>query len=48
MEGLKTGYMKWRLSEHARYLRFQPDIKYREELSEKEAALRYELSSKID
>ena len=48
MEGMKTGYMRWRLAEHARYLRFQPDIKYKEELQEKEANLRYELSAKID
>ena len=48
MEGMKTGYMRWRLAEHTRYLRFQPDIKYKEELQEKEANLRYELSAKID
>lgn len=29
-------------------MRFQPDMKYREALSEKEAALRFQLSSKLD
>ncbi len=43
-----TQYMRWRLAIHAAYLRFRPDVRYQEELSEKEALLRFKLSTKID